>query len=393
MNLSDYVTRTEINHRVNKNVQTAWTIGIDYGFSGVKGFAPNKVFCFPNCAVQVDTFESLVNASDHDILLKDKDGLWIVGEKAFDIMSPENAMNYESEMYERNRYFSPSFKALMKVGLGIGLSGNHFRKYKGEPILVQTGLPPKYKEFNDASLITEALAGDYEFELRIGKSPFQRFRFTIKSSNIFVMDQPKGALFSAITMNNGSFCPDGEDILKSNTLVVDPGFKTLDLFDISAGIVKGTGNTFDTLGMYEVFRRTVDDTNNTYGTRLTVSGMQKALKKGYVSSFRRSQGRIQSTKLTSEFEALLDKNTREVCDEAVQKLFSIYDYLQEHDNLIITGGTGDAWKAAIEDQFKDMDSLRILSADRNDPNLTNIYSNVRGYYYFLVGKVSYLDRR
>lgn len=393
MNLSDYVTRTEINHRMNRSSSSFWTIGIDYGFSGVKGFAPNKVFCFPNCAVQVDTFESLVNASDKDILLRDKDGLWIVGEKALDVMSPANAMNYESEMYERNRYFSPSFKALMKVGLGIGLSANYHRKYKGEPILVQTGLPPKYKEFNDTSLITEALAGDYEFELKIGKSPFQKFKFTIKESNVYVMDQPKGALFSAITMNNGAFCADGEEILKSNTLVFDPGFKTLDLFDISAGIVKGNGNTFDTLGMYEVFRRTVEDSNRMYGTRLTVSGMQKALKKGYVSSFRRSQGHMQSNKLTAEFEALLEKNTNAVCEEAVQKLYSIYDYLQEHDNLIITGGTGDAWKAAIQEQFKDMDSLRILSADRNDPSLTNVYSNVRGYYYFLVSKVAYLDRR
>lgn len=380
MFLKDYTTKTEVIHRPNRGVPDVWTIGIDYGFSGVKGISANKAFCFPNCAIQVSSFEGMMDSSEKDILLKDKDGFWIIGEKAHEAISPTNAMNYESEMYERNRYFTPGFKALMKAGLAIGLSSNQFRRYQNEPILVQTGLPPEYKN-KDTEMIRETLSGDYEFEMRAGKGPFQRYKFTVKPSNVFVMSQPQGALFSTIKTNDGFTTEDGMDILKSNTLVLDPGFKTLDIFDISAGMYKDS-NTFDTLGMHEIFRRTVEEANRVYGANITVSGMQKALRRGYITTFNRAQ--LRRTKLTAEFEALLKKYTDEVYEEALQKIFSIYDYLQEHDYMIVTGGTGDAWAPALEERFRDMDGLRILRANRNDMTLSNVYSNVRGYYLYLV---------
>ena len=155
MLLSDYATKTEIMNRVMATVPDLWPIGIDYGFSSVKGISPNKIFCYPNCAVPTTSFSTLLDCTEHDILLKDAEGLWIIGEKAHDIISPENAMNYESEMYERNRYFSPVFRALMKVGLGIALQSNYCRKYNGEPIMIQTGLPPEYKEL-DSEAFKEA---------------------------------------------------------------------------------------------------------------------------------------------------------------------------------------------------------------------------------------------
>ena len=108
--LKDYATKTEITPRKNKTVDGFWPIGIDYGFSGVKGFAPNKVFCYPNCAMKVDDFSSLIESGPNDILLKDNEGCWIIGEKALEMITPANAMNYESEMYERNRYFFKSRK-------------------------------------------------------------------------------------------------------------------------------------------------------------------------------------------------------------------------------------------------------------------------------------------
>lgn len=389
MNLRNYITKTEISARQNKSVSEFWPIGIDYGFSGVKGFSPNKVFCFPNCAVKVPSFSTLLDTSDRDILLRDKDGCWIIGEKAHDVMSPANAMNYESEMYERNRYFSPMFKALMKVGLALGLAANYFRKYKGEPIIVQTGLPPKYKD-RDTSDIKEAIAGDYEFDLKVGSNPFQKFRFTVRPSDVYVMDQPKGSLFSAVTNSDGTQDMEGYTIMKSKTLVFDPGFKTLDIFNISAGMLQDV-KTFDTLGMHEVFRRTVEAANRQYGANITISGMQKALKKGYISSFNRQQ--LKSTKLTTEFEELVEKNTRDVCNEALQKIFSIYDYMQDYDYMVVTGGTGDAWMSELEERFRGMDSLSLISANRKDPSLPNIYSNVRGYYLSLVSMLSRRTRR
>lgn len=89
--------------------------------------------------MKVDDFSSLIESGPNDILLKDNEGCWIIGEKALEMITPANAMNYESEMYERNRYFSPAFSALMKAGLGIALLSNPVQANNGEPVFVQTG--------------------------------------------------------------------------------------------------------------------------------------------------------------------------------------------------------------------------------------------------------------
>ena len=293
-------------------------------------------------------------------------------------------MNYESEMYGRNRYFSPIFQALMKVGLGIALSNNKFRAYNGEPIVIQTGLPPKYKK-QDTGMIKEAIAGSYSFDLKIGKKPFVHYQFIIKENNVFVMDQPMGSLISTITDNDGIQAKEDYRILTSNTIVFDPGFKTLDIYDITAGMYKGS-NTFDTLGMHAVFQSTINLLEEKYDVNLTVAQMQNILHKGFVTSFDRKQ--MSTAKIS--FDEELELCTQKICRDAIQKLISIYNYLQNHEFMIITGGTGNAWFSYIEDYFKNMKGLTILSANKNDTTLSNTYSNVRGYYYYLIGM---LERR
>ena len=126
----------------------------------------------------------------------------------------------------------------------------------------------------------DAIAGDYDFDIKIGKNPFRHFQFSVNSNYVFIMDQPMGSLFSAITDNDGIQGQFGLQVLKAKTLVLDPGFKTLDVYDISAGSVNNKPATFDNLGMHEIFQRTVSGLK---GANITVLGMQNALKKGYVT--------------------------------------------------------------------------------------------------------------
>ena len=129
--------------------------------------------------------------------------------------------------------------------------------------------------------------------------------------------------------------------------------------------------------MHEIFQRTVSGLK---GANITVLGMQNALKKGYVTVL--DKRRMVNKK--ERFEDLLEKNTKDVCMEAMQKLVSLYNYMQNHDYMIVTGGTGNAWYPMIREYFRNMENLTILSANRNDKALSNTYSNVRGYYYSLV---------
>ena len=386
----EYATKSEIIHRDNlaplaKPVPDGlWPIGIDYGFSGVKGFAPNKVFCYPNCAVKLteNEFNSMLDSSDTDIFIRDNEGTWVVGERASKVITAENSMNYEAEMYGRNRYFSPVFKALMKVGLGIEVASNGIRSYNGEKLLVQTGLPPKYRA-QDTDLMRDTLTGNYDFEMKLGSGPFQRYVFSVTPNNVFVMDQPMGSMISAITSNQGVQSKEDLLVLASNSIVFDPGFMTLDTYDVVAGKVNSS-NTFDTLGMHEIFKRTVEEVRARYGSNITIPEMQNALRRGYITSFDR---RTMSSK-NIPFDDIIHKHTDAVCDEAIQKMLSIYNYLQNHNYLIVTGGTGNAWWNRITDYLKNMESLKILSGNRCDPSLSNTYSNVRGYFQYIVALAS-----
>lgn len=59
--------------------------------------------------------------------------------------------------------------------------------------------------------------------------------------------------------------------------------------------------------------------------------------------------------------------------------------LIDHDYLVVAGGTGDAWYDYIKDYYGGMDNLTIIPGNQNDTSLPFIFSNVRGYYMFMLG--------
>ena len=377
-----FATISEAVERKNLSIPGAYPVAIDYGYSGVKGIAPDKVFCYPNCAIRIEesSLDKMLYTSPDDIFLRNGDGLWVIGTKADELISSANAMNYEHEMYGRNRYFTPAFRALMTAGLGIALSPTPIYNYSGEPIFVQTGLPPEFRkpEEPDSSMLTEAISGEYDFELKAGDGPFRKYKFTISPENIMIMDQPMGSLLASITHEDGSQTPNDSAILRSKTIVFDAGFMTLDIFDISSGTIAGE-RTFDTLGMHEVFRRTVGELRSKHKVGITVPGMQQALRKGYVTSY---DWKTMSGKNIA-FDDILKGYSETVCREAISKLESVCA-IQDHAYLVVTGGTGEAWYSQIAQRYSQLSFLNIIRANRYS-GLSNVYSTVWGYYMWLIG--------
>ena len=316
-------------------------------------------------------------------MIRDADGTWVVGELALQMMADSGGMNYEQEMYGRTRYFTPTFRAITKVGLAIGLMQNFIGAWDGiAPITIQTGLPPKYL-LSDRDDLKDSMAGNYDFEIKIGKAPFERFRFTVNRENVFVMDQPMGTMVSCVTDKNGSISKEQSKLLERRTLIADPGFNTFDTYDIASKMLHGEPQTLD-IGMGEILKRTADVLNQRYGMTLNITDMQIALRKGYVTHYMRRERRTEKI----EFASILAEKNREVCLEAMGKMEAMYSYLQFHDNLVVTGGTGDAWFNMIREYFAGMSTLSVISGNRNDPQLPNNYSNVRGYYMYRVGRMA-----
>ena len=298
-------------------------------------------------------------------------------------MSDSDAMNFENEMYDRNRYNTQSFKALMLTGLGIAVLNNSCGQYQGEPIVVQTGLPPRYMK-QDSSELKDALEGSYEFSINIGGKGYKHISLTIYRENIIIMPQPMGSLYSVITKNDGTRAENDTRLFSSqDTLILDPGFKTVDTFHIVSGYNESS-QTFDNLGMYEIYSRISREIEEKHHTYISISRLPKVLRRGQFMVTNQKA----HTRTAVDVSEMLERHSKDVCKETIAKLDETYNYLQDIQNLVITGGTGSAWFGQIRETYKDFGELDVLAANRYDETLPNTYSNVRGYYLSLISRLA-----
>ena len=136
-------TQQEIIAKRNMTLPKKWILGIDAGFSSLKGFAPNKYFCFPSFAHKLDSELQVVN--EKDILYRDESGTYLVGASAQNQIGSDDTNETETELYARNRYANKKFKIVIATGMALGISENLYGKKSDEQeIVVQTGLPTAY---------------------------------------------------------------------------------------------------------------------------------------------------------------------------------------------------------------------------------------------------------
>ena len=150
------------------------------------------------------------------------------------------------------------------------------------------------------------------------------------------------------------------------------------LIAVARGLVE-----FPEYSMHEGLVRTCQDIETRYGREFNVAQLQIHLKTGMVTITNRRKMSSDSVDISP----ILFKNCKAVCYDVVEKLKSVYDYFSDYSYIICTGGTYDAWKEDFDEVFKDMKTLQIISGNANDPSLSNVFSNVRGYYYNLINHV------
>lgn len=385
---ANFKTKTVFIPRRNCSVKEFWGVALDVGYSAVKGFSNNMVYCFPSYARKLSS--PLLNIGEDnpkDIQYRGEDGtIWSVGESAQNMISSSETKDSNQSLYGRNRYYSDMFKVIARVGLAMGMLENQYNSPVGKTLTVQTGLPPAYLK-SDTAMIQDVLSGTHNFSIKIGNKPWINFNFTLPVENISVMAQPMGTLFSIATDNYGHAVPDAAKYFRSNMLIMDPGFGTLDVFSIKNRLIEST-ETFDDLGMKRVLTETANEIFNKYHQEIKVPAMQKNLDTGVVMCFDR---KARTTKPV-QFGDILERASIKVCKEALNKIDSIYDNLFDHDYLVITGGTGAAWSEYIQEYYKGMTSLQVIAGSKND-NLSCVFSNVRGYYMYLISKLNKIQKK
>ena len=84
INTINFKTKTILSERNNPVRGDVWNIGLDIGYSSVKGFSPNAVSCFPAFAKKASDTPSMAAPKPTDIQYRnDITGeIWDVGENA-----------------------------------------------------------------------------------------------------------------------------------------------------------------------------------------------------------------------------------------------------------------------------------------------------------------------
>lgn len=366
-------TRSELVPCRNLESPSLELCALDIGYSSVKGISSTMRSCIPSF-VKEQPGELIGPSKPTDILYRDETGaVFAVGSLAMEALSAKDTNDASNTLFARNRYFSPSFLILARVGLAIQL-GN---KRSDRPLFLQTGLPPAYRKA-DTALLKEALAGKHEFSLKIGDGKWCDYSFTLAPDAIDVIDQPIGSVFSASKRNDGTtvICPDGRTYIDHRLLVVDGGFGTLDVYSITNRAIDSS-NTFSDLGMKAVFGRASDVIFDKYGKEVHPHTIQQYLDSGVMPVMDR---KTRSTK-SVDINVLLRDANRYVFEKAMGKIETAYNDLEDYDYLLVTGGTGAAWYDMIRDRYRGMETLSVISASQND-RIAAIYNNVRGYYIY-----------
>ena len=382
INTNDFKIYSEIVEknmpRINGNNQHKGktVVAMDIGYSSVKGVSPNKIFKYSSYAKKAPRgLEVIGKVHPHDIQFRDnKTGdVWLVGQAAEALMEQSDVdSTTDASLYARYRYNSDIFKVISSTGLALGLLGT---KADNE-IYLQTGLPATYKE-RDSKKLVDALAGYYDMSIKIGNGEWMSFKFNLDESHIGVMEQPQGTLCSAAYSSDGAVSKMGQDILTSNSIILDIGFGTEDIFSIKHGY-KNNHDTYSDTGMRAVFEGVIEELSEKYPVNYKIFEFQKFLETGEASYFDVDEFRTE----TIHFDEILEKKNRQLCEKSIRRLMQEHSNLDGYKYLIVTGGTGESRFEQITEMLKGISTLKVLPGNLNSEELSFSYSNVIGYYMF-----------
>ena len=351
-------------------------IGVDAGYSGTKVYHENGYLCFPSYVKRMGG-ESLDIANEKDILYRDHETgeTYMIGYTAQEMIGTADTGDSDHEMFSRKRYGNRKFRILCNSAVGIAL----FTKHDNREISIVTGLPSDYVAA-DSPAMKRVFEKPARFSLKIGEGKWQDITYTIKPDHIKVIPQPAGTLYSVMVKEDGAYAPDARDILCSNTLILDIGFGTLDLYGLQSRNVVNT-DSFDSCGMRAVLKKVSGMILKETGEDIRIQALQHVLETGCFTCVDEETMNWEDKPVSG----YLKKASREVFLEAMEQVKAATGAFRDYRYLIVTGGTGEAWYPWIREYLSRARGLSVLSGNRND-GAAMLYSNVRGYY--MLGYVS-----
>lgn len=362
-------TRQETHYKTNPKGRD-FIIGIDVGYSSTKVFYESGCFVFPSYIKEIESLLSPI--SDKDIYYRDCDGkIYIVGYNAQELVQSGDTNDTDGELFSRKRYKDKRFQIICNTALGLATRN----KKDSRKIVIQSGLPSSYMK-GDSKALKDVLSSRNKFELKVGKGNWQEFDIAAAAQDIYIMEQPRGALFSVLTKDDGNEIPGAINVMVSNVLVMDIGFGTFDFYGLIGRSV-ACSESIDTIGMREVLTEAIKQIMDETGEDIRIAAFQRYLESGKFAY-------VNEEDLSSEEKPLapiLETANKKVMKTALDRAKNVTKSFRDYRYIVVGGGTGEAWYTDICEYLKNLKTIQIWPSNRND-HLPYIYSNARGYYMY-----------
>ena len=386
MAVNNYKTKTTMTEVNNSLSQDVWTVALDVGYSAVKVLAPNKVFSFPTFARPAANPKLEIISPDITIMrYRDANNIvYDVGGRAIDIADDFSVLDNEDVMYRRNWYNNETYRICLECALAIAIMSNPIRQYKGEPIRVITGLPCQF--IDDIPILVSLISGEHSFDfIPPNEKEWTHIQFTVESTT--VIEQPMGAYWSTLFREAYQRANDFSEIAGNNTLILDGGFGTFDMYGI-IGKSPQLVSTYTDFSMKEVFKRTTNEIKERSDKLVPIPLLYKYLDDGkirYVNIIKNSAGIIDPADpecldpQSIVFSEILLNHSNDVAKKALLAIRADTNNFSAYKSVILSGGTIAAWFGLFKPYIEKF-GVRVYSASRYCRNIGECFAIARGYY-------------
>jgi len=319
-------------------------IGIDLGYSHVKGCVNGHKFIFPSA---VGSPESAAFSLDSDsrIALQTDSGLVQIGQAVLD------QSRFVSRPEDRGWIASDEYKWLFCAALSEATT-----TFWADSVMIVTGLPIAYYR-EDKDRLRNVMLGEHTVQ-REGRKQ-QRFKVT----EVRVIPQPFGSLFSASLGSDGQVV--APDMLNGRVGIIDVGGHTTNLLSTlrARDIERQTGSV--DMGAWDVVRALREHLDEiTPGLEISDYDIVEAVKRGYVWYYG------EQVDISDQAEVSLSHFRRQVLAEASH----LWDNGSQLQAILVSGGGAHLIGNAILAHFSLHKNVRVV----DDP----VFANAMGYVRF-----------
>jgi len=370
-------------------------IGIDPGFDSYKVIANGKSFKFPASVLETDerNFSEYIVRDDFMLLKTEKGITYRIGQYAREKMHIDKDIDLEKNFFGFERFGTPEFKVGIETAIALAIeNAGLYDEHKDLDIYLIIAVPHVVKAMANDSDVLGLFLEPFNFSLILGKNEEKKYNFLIDQSRIKTVSQTIALMLGEVSSNEGRINESNADIITNGpTLMLDGGYYTVGMVQVSAGGSIDEKKAFSNTdyAMRNVNMKVCKEIEDRRPDIRHTSIEHLIEKQNGILKYMSKEGKAGTINLNQ----IRDEKIKETCSEFIDFLNQTYNYLQDFNYILVSGGTGTLFYPYILEYYTgsglfDRDHVILAKARYKDDSYSDEFAIVAGAYKGLLGKFS-----